>query len=150
DEWPEVEQPVLDLLARLPVSDAGNGHDASPAALGALRQSFPADVIAASTREPLHPALSRPLVDSWSMTSLREHTGRPEVSPWLRGWVEDPPQTALVWRTTFPPQPTDEVLAAFFEAAPPHASETLETGTHRVVDWLFARTTRLEKAIEKS
>ena len=34
---------------------------------------------AATTPEPLRPALTRPIVDAWSMTSLKEHTGRPEI-----------------------------------------------------------------------
>ena len=57
----------------------------------------------ASTPEPLHPALTRALVDAWSMTSLEIHTGRPGVAPWLRGWVEDDkPQTDVVWRKYLP------------------------------------------------
>jgi CRISPR-associated endonuclease/helicase Cas3 len=78
------------------------------------------------------------------MTSLKEHTGRPEIDPWLRGWVQDDlPQTAVIWRTYLPVRAhvraTPKEIEAFFEAAPPHASETLETETYRVVDWLTAR-----------
>jgi hypothetical protein len=32
------------------------------------------------------------------MTSLPEHTGRPDVGLWLRGWVDELPQTTVVWR----------------------------------------------------
>jgi CRISPR-associated endonuclease/helicase Cas3 len=79
------------------------------------------------------------------MTSLEEHTGRPAIDPWLRGWMEeDPPQTAVVWRTHLPvssgvSEATSKAVETFFEAAPPHASELLETEAFRVADWLKAR-----------
>jgi CRISPR-associated endonuclease/helicase Cas3 len=82
------------------------------------------------------------------MTSLEEHTGRPEVEPWLRGWIdEEEPQTALVWRRWLPvrscdgrslPVPHKEV-DAFLDAAPPHLSEVLETDTTMAVAWLLKR-----------
>jgi CRISPR-associated endonuclease/helicase Cas3 len=84
------------------------------------------------------------------MTSLETHTGRPEVAPWLRGWVDEIPQTTIVWRAYLPVQidgcgrPTllDKIeIADFFEAAPLHESEKLETETFRVVDWLEKRAT---------
>jgi len=85
------------------------------------------------------------------MTSLKEHTGRPEVAPWLRGWVEDEvPQTTVVWRRhlpvqiaaeggPIPPRKGEKEVEDFFEAAPLHESEKLETETHRVVSWLAQR-----------
>jgi CRISPR-associated endonuclease/helicase Cas3 len=124
--------------------------NASPGTLRALKLRAEADselraiLDAATTPAPLRPAFSRPLVDAWSMTSLKEHTGRPEIEPWLRGWVkDDPPQTAVIWRTYLPVRAhahvTPKEIEAFFEAALPHVSETLETETYRVVDWLTAR-----------
>ncbi len=112
---------------------------------------------AATSPAPLRPALSRALVDAWSMTSLKVHTGRPKIDPWLRGWKEDdPPQTSVVWRTHLPirlPEPETrkaidtwhQEIEAFFEAAPPHASEYLETEMFRVVDWLEHRASTLLK-----
>jgi CRISPR-associated endonuclease/helicase Cas3 len=128
--------------------------DASPGALRALKNSAETDaelqtiLDAATTPAPLRPALSRALVDAWSMTSLKQHTGRPEIDPWLRGWIDDdPPQTAIVWRTNMPVRnghtPAGQEVEAFFEAAPPHVSEILETETYRVVQWLLARATTL-------
>jgi CRISPR-associated endonuclease/helicase Cas3 len=132
------------LLLRLPAMESG--RNASPGALLDLRDKSDAEEIkAASTPEPLRPALTRALVDAWSMTSLEEHTGRPKIDPWLHGWVEDDqPQTAVVWRTYLPVRfeggnASDREVEDFFEAAPPHASEILETETWRVVDWLIAR-----------
>lgn len=100
-------------------------------------------IVDASSAAPLRPALNRALVDAWSMTSLPEHTGRPEVAPWLRGWVDEKPQTTVAWRKYLPvraePQVTKKEIEAFFEAAPLHTSETLETETFRVMKWLKAR-----------
>ena len=96
----------------------------------------------ASSPDPLYPALTRPLLDAWSMTSLKEHTGRPEVQPWLRGWIDgDPPRTTLVWRKYLPVRvqggaASKREIADFFAAAPPHLTEKLETESHRVYDWL--------------
>lgn len=109
----------------------------------------------ATTPEPLRPALTLALVEAWSLTSLKKHPGRPAVQPWLRGWVDDPPQTAVVWRTYLPVRkggkaPRRAEIEAFFEAAPPHTSELLETETFRVVDWIFARVKETgEKRAEK-
>ena len=133
-----------ELLKQLPRDESGS-HDASPGALAALKAQLGNAVIVASTPAPLYPALTRPLVDAWSMTSLEEHTGRPEVQPWLRGWIEDDaPQTTVVWRTYLPVRThggaaTQKEMEHFFEAAEPHLSEKLETETYRVVDWLLAR-----------
>lgn len=142
---------AAELLAELPRHDDGS-HDASPGALLDLRQrAGELRIREASSSTPLHPALSRPLLDAWSMTSLDEHTGRPEIQPWLRGWdVDDPPRTTLVWRRHLPVRTGDGAaneaeVSAFFAAAPPHLSEKLETESHRVHAWLKARVNRLLK-----
>lgn len=146
---------VRALLAALPETE--NGHDASPRAIRDMKQQADADLLAAmeqaTTPAPLRPALSRPLVDAWSMTSLKAHTGRPEVAPWLRGWVDEEPQTTVLWRAHLPvpaslPWETNarerrqwhQDISAYFEATPPHVSERLETETYRVAEWLVSRT----------
>ena len=165
EEWKErldrLRKP-LDALRSVGVEDVepggqlGSGcegpRDASPGAILDLRERAEQDqdlrdvIAAATTPVPLRPALSCALVDAWSMTSLDEHTGRPEdIQPWLRGWEDDQqPQTTVVWRKYLPvcidgteAEPKD--IEAFFEAAPPHASEKLETETYKVVDWLVKR-----------
>jgi CRISPR-associated endonuclease/helicase Cas3 len=149
----------LAVLNELP--DADNGNDASPGALRELKLRVEVDktlggkIAAALTPEPLRPALTRALVDAWSMTSLEHHTGRPEVAPWLRGWVSDDPQTMVIWRAYLPvresvaewPRASVEKkeIEEFFEAAPPHESEKLETETHRVAGWLQNRAKALLK-----
>jgi CRISPR-associated endonuclease/helicase Cas3 len=143
--WKSYQAP----FERLP--ECGSGRDASPGALHKLRQDAEHDETLrkilgdATTPVPLRPALTRALVDAWSLTSLETHTGRPAIDPWLRGWIEDDqPQTAVVWRKYLPVRsgpnmPTKKEIEAFFEAAPPHMSEILETETFRVLDWIEAR-----------
>lgn len=151
---------VRTLLEALPRTATG-GLDASPAALSRLREEADAEEIeTASTPMPLYPALSRPLVDAWALTSLAEHTGRPEVAPWLRGWVDDEPQTTVAWRHCLPLRfesdgshapievPKSEI-EAFFENAPLQTEELLETETWRVVDWLRKRARKLLRALHK-
>jgi CRISPR-associated endonuclease/helicase Cas3 len=113
---------------------------------------------AATTSAPLRPALTRAVVDAWSMTSLESHTGRPEIEPWLRGWIEDdPPQTEIVWRTYLPVRGSKvgdsaeikPAIEAFFQAAPLHTSEILETETFRVLEWLADRAKALLSACKK-
>jgi CRISPR-associated endonuclease/helicase Cas3 len=146
-------------LEKLPLLDVNpNGDrvfDASPGALEDLRQRAAADVELqkildeATTPEPLRPALTRPLIEAWAMTSLEQHPGRPLVQPWLRGWVDDPPQTAVVWRKYLPVRSDGTFspgeIEAFFEAAPPHTSEILETETFVVLQWLIARAESVRK-----
>jgi CRISPR-associated endonuclease/helicase Cas3 len=143
-------QRQLEAIQKLRKNDDGT-HDASPGALRDLKTRAAIDEALqkilndATTPQPLRPALTRPLVDAWAMTSLEKHTGRPAIQPWLRGWIEDdPPQTAVVWRTHLPvraggPTPRKKEIEDFFEAAPPHTSEILETETFHVVEWIAAR-----------
>lgn len=143
----------LSVLNELP--NVGAGRDASPGALRELKLRAEKDEVLrkkideATTPAPLHPALTRALVDAWSMTSLEQHTGRPDVAPWLRGWVEPDGQTIVIWRAHLPVRegsvdwprtPTEKKeIEAFFEATPAQESEKLETETYRVADWLQDR-----------
>jgi len=134
----------------LPMTADGR-HDASPGAMRLLKLASAKDpelartLAAATSSPPLYPALVRPIIEAWAMTSLSEHGGRPDIGPWLRGWVKnEPPQTTLVWRRHLPTRPDGARVAkdeveAFFEAAPPHTSELLETETFRALEWLLAR-----------
>ena len=154
-EWKErlgrLRKP-LDALRPVGVEDCEGPRDASPSAILEMRECAEQDqdlqdaISAAMTPVPLRPALTRALVDAWSLTSLDEHTGRPEdIQPWLRGWEEaQQPQTTVVWRKYLPVRKdesgaTPKEIEAFFEAAPPHASEKLETETYEVVEWLVKR-----------
>lgn len=152
---------TLSLLRRI---ESDLGGMAGPATLLILRgQVDGQEIKKACSPEPLHPALTPALADAWSMTSLEYHTGRPDIAPWLRGWVEDTPQTVVVWREFLPLRVGDNGQAIFsskkeinefFDAAPPHESEKLETETYRVAEWLQGRANALlqrkppEKAAE--
>ena len=139
-------------LRQLPPGE-DDRHDASPSATAELKNNHPDVVNAATTPAPLHPELTRPLVDAWAMTSLKRHEGRTEVGPWLRGWEEDEePQTSVVWRKYLPHVRRDgetsvprAMAAEFFRSAPVHATEKLEAVSSRVLDWLLKRTTQIDK-----
>ena len=156
DEGVARHSAVRTLLAELPRMEGG--HQAGPAALVDLAARHGRTITQASTPMPLHPALTRPLVDAWSMTSLVEHTGRPEVDPWLRGWQTDEPRTTVVWRRYLPvcfdggrvDALKSQEVEAFFDEASVHVSERLETETWRVVDWLRKRTRKLAKPLERA
>jgi len=151
-EWESRQKPIEHLPKK-----ADGAFDASPGALRDLQDRAVSDeklrktIDEATTPEPLRPALTRALIDAWAMTSLEKHTGRPAIQPWLRGWIpNDPPQTVVVWRTHLPvrsgdPTPCKKEIEDFFEAAPVHTSEILETDTFNVVKWIAARARKLQK-----
>lgn len=145
DPRAERARATIALLRRLPSTPAG--LDASPAALAALRAGAPAAIQAATTPAPLRPALASALVEAWSMTSLDAHAGRPEVAPWLRGWVDDEPQMTVVFRRHLPVSANGTVsrqlLEAYFEAAPVQLVERLEAGATQVTGWFLERLKRL-------
>ena len=146
-------------LAALRRSSLGKDrrHDVSPAAIAKLRSKHPDIVKGATSPAPLHPELTRPLLDAWSMTSFDRHEGRPEVAPWLRGWEEDEePQTSVIWRKHIPyVQHSDDtavssaMVAEFFQAAPIQATERLEAVSSRVLDWLLKRAIQVAKRNEE-
>ena len=150
DALTKVQQCRLAALRQLAITD-GEQHDASTGELRRLKDRALVDaelkelLAQASTPNPVRPALSRALVDAWSMTSLEDHPGRPKIQPWLRGWVEDDePQVDLVWRRHLPWRPGAESpdkrdAEAWFDAAPVHLSEVLETETWRAIDVLHKR-----------
>ena len=151
---------VRALFAALPQNDAGE-LKVGPAVLAGLGEegAVRKQIVAASTRPPLYPALTRPLVDAWAMTSLTEHPGRPEVGPWLRGWLDRRQRsTTVIWRRHLPVrsgggpvavgrQAADEA-AAFFEAAPPHMAEGLETDAGLAASWIRKRARKMLERLE--
>lgn len=157
-QWKERLARLRKPLDNLRCIGAKDERDASPGSILELKEraencsELRTALEAATTSAPLRPALTRALVDAWSLTSLDKHTGRPDdIQPWLRGWEEDQkPQTTVVWRKYLPvcrdgTEATEKDvkdIEAFFEAAPPHTSEKLETETYRVVDWLVKRATK--------
>ncbi|MCS6892183.1 MAG: type I-U CRISPR-associated helicase/endonuclease Cas3, partial [Rhodovarius sp.] len=141
----------LELLKKLPPLPGG-GWLASPAALQRLQEDPALAALRkeASTPEPLYPALTLPLVEAWSLTGLAEHTGRPEIEPWLRGWVEEEAQVRLFWRRFLPWRsgeiPARREVDAFFLQAPPALPEILEAPRWHAAEVIKARAKALQKA----
>ncbi|MGE3874546.1 MAG: type I-U CRISPR-associated helicase/endonuclease Cas3 [Parvibaculaceae bacterium] len=154
EEW---EKRLARLRAPLDMLE----RDASPGAIIGLKDRGEKDlylgarITAASTSPPLRPVLSRALLDAWSMTSLEKHMGRPDIQPWLRGWIVDERQTQIIWRKHLPIRagataPTAEKdIDGYFEAAPPHVSEVLEIETSAACEWLITRAQAVLKAKEQ-
>ena len=141
------------VLRALPSLDDGR-FDASPGAIVKLKNNPTMKELfeKAQTLPPLRPALTRALIDAWSMTSLDEHTGRPDIQPWLRGWVKDDPQSTIIWRKYLPVRirgtdATNKEVNDFFEAAPPDMSEMLEAETWRVIEWLIMRAAKMAENV---
>lgn len=147
-------------LERLPAVGTDDARDASPAGIDQVKQEAADDptlremLHKASTPLPFRPPLTRPVVESWSLTSLDEHAGRPDIDPWLRGWVDEQPQTTVAWRRTLPwRRDANEPLAAdvesHFEAAPIHLEETLEATTQQVMEVLLKRADEVDTEAQK-
>lgn len=153
---PELREASLALVGSLPRVDAG--ADGSPGALVALRERSREDatladtIRRATTPALLHPPLHRATLEAWSMTSLHEHPGRPEVDPWLRGWreEEEEPETTIAFRSHLPLVDgvrlfDDKTLQSFLETGGPHTSECLATEVWRAREWLGKRIERYRR-----
>ena len=137
-------------FAKLPLTE-DDRRDASVAAIRELASAYPALLTNAMSVSPPHPAVSRGLVDAWSLTSLRDHPGRPDVQPWLRGWEDDAPQTTIAWRRLLPwpegkKEPDKDAVNQFFSVARVHLREVLEAPTHEVFDLITKRALSVRKA----
>jgi CRISPR-associated endonuclease/helicase Cas3 len=125
------------------------GFDASPVHLAKLD---PETRRAASTPPPEIPVIEREHVDAWALTSLKDHPGRPEVDPFLRGIVDDEPQTTVAWRADvaqlaqLPARAIEQALAA----ARLLPAEILEAPTREVAQFLQARIKALRKEWSKA
>ena len=145
----------LKALTGLPQGADGR-CDASPRAIMQLRSCQPDVVECATTPAPLHPALTRPHLEAWAMTSLKQHEGRTEVAPWLRGWEEEEePQMNVVWRKHLPCLRVGNnitvpksLVTQFFQSAGIHATEKLEAPVGHVWNWLLKRVKQAEKRAE--
>jgi CRISPR-associated endonuclease/helicase Cas3 len=125
------------------------GLDASPVNLAALDRDARR---AASTPPPDIPAIEREHVEAWALTSLGEHPGRPEVDPFLRGIVDEEPQTTVAWRADvaqlaqLPARAIEQTLTA----ARLMPAELLEAPTREVIQFLERRVKVLRKDWERT
>jgi CRISPR-associated endonuclease/helicase Cas3 len=134
-------------LASLLPDDSHGTKSANPAALLSLRDRCEKELHlrtllrTATTPAPAYPELTTATLEDWAMTTLPDHPARPEVTPWLRGWIDEEPNTTVVWRSELPAVGLEEVLTA----TPQHSLEQLETRTATVVTWLGKLLARARK-----
>jgi len=111
--------------------------DVGPRSLRNLLEATSPDEVqkAFSPRHPT-PPLTDILLDNWSLTSIDEMPGRPEVAPFLHGLTVDPPETFVAWRREVnllhEPDVDQEGLRSWFGACRIEARERLHERTERV------------------
>jgi CRISPR-associated endonuclease/helicase Cas3 len=89
---------TMDLLETW-AEESGNALDVSPGNLRRLLVEAKRDVLqAAFSPKPKAPLLTDILLDSWSLTSIDNMPGRPEVESFLHGLPAEPPETFVAWR----------------------------------------------------
>jgi CRISPR-associated endonuclease/helicase Cas3 len=111
--------------------------DVSPRSLRKLLDATsPHEVQEAFSPRVPTPPLTDILLDNWSLTSIDEMPGRPEVAPFLHGLTADPPETFVAWRhevTRLHEAGVDkETLRDWFGACRIEARERLRDRTDRV------------------
>lgn len=90
---------TCDILRRW-AEKAGGELDSSPRSLRALVNGLPEAEreSAFSPRPPIRP-LTDVLLDAWSLTSIDDLPGRPEVAAYLHGLSQGAPETYVAWRS---------------------------------------------------
>ena len=81
------------------------------------------------------------LLDTWSLTSVDDLPGRPEVAPYLHGDTNDPPETYIAWRKEVSlfdqyDEVTDGVIRDWFRICPVWSNEKVSGQTDRVKAFL--------------
>lgn len=114
--------------------------DVSVSALRRLteRPEVASELAVASTPEPAHPALSGVHLDEWFANSLPsgvQPAHDMDVAPWLKGHraASEPQPLSLVWRRFMP---SEDDAGVFFDQAPPHLDEILDTDKNAALKWL--------------
>lgn len=130
---------ATEVILKRWVEQAGGGViDVSPRSFNRLLKDLDANELeGAFAPIPAAPPLSEILLDAWSLTSItRPMPGRPEVTPYLHGLTNDPPETYVAWRkevSLLSHAAIDEVdLRDWFLACSVQARERLRDRTDRV------------------
>ncbi len=80
------------------------------------------------------------LLDAWSLTSVNNMPGRPEVRAYLHGDSDDPPETYVAWRNEVnlfsQYEVSDRVARDWFRICPILSHERVTERTNRVVSFL--------------
>ncbi len=113
------------------------GIDVSPRNLrGLLGELSPRDREAAFSPKPATQPLTDILLDAWSLTSIDNMPGRPEVGTYLHGLTRDAPETYVAWRKELTALDTHGVLEAslrdWFAACRIEGREKLRNRADRV------------------
>jgi CRISPR-associated endonuclease/helicase Cas3 len=144
---------TLNLLRRW-LDDAGaKWADVSPRSLRELLEATNPDEVQKAFSPP-HPTPPLPdiLLDNWSLTSIDEMPGRPELALFLHGLTADPPETFVAWRhevTRLHEAGVDEeTLRDWFGACCIEARERLRDRTDRVKKSLKELVLKLRKRDE--
>jgi CRISPR-associated endonuclease/helicase Cas3 len=108
----------------------------------------------AFTPAPLRPSLTRPIVESWALTGIEENEGRPEVSPWLRGWVDEDPQVEVAWRRWLPwrygeSEPNKSEAEYYLAKVPIHLREVLQVPPEELLKTLSSRAQKVVEDTNK-
>jgi CRISPR-associated endonuclease/helicase Cas3 len=128
--------------------DETGGFDGSPQRIGRmLRELGEEGREAAFTVPPKIPTVERDHVEAWSLTSLMNHPGRPEVDPFLRGDVDEEPQTTVVWRVDVPylAKLPESTIERALDAVPLRPPELLEAVARDAAEMLQKRIAAIRK-----
>ncbi|HXG63032.1 MAG TPA: type I-U CRISPR-associated helicase/endonuclease Cas3 [Planctomycetota bacterium] len=136
----EFEKAVLAThnILRKEIQQQGEAIDASPEALRRLIHNLSeTERVAAFSPKAETLPLTDILLDGWSLTSVHDLPGVPEVAPFLHGLTpQDPAETFIAWRWEVDRLAEAKVheddLAAWFRACPIEAQERLRDRTERV------------------
>lgn len=141
------------LIERLPVLGDGE-RDGSPEAIGRMLPGLGKDGReAASTAWPKIPSIEPEHVEAWALTSLKDHPGRPDVAPFIRGIeTDDEPQTTVAWRVDVPflARLPGTMIERALDAVPLRPVEALEAPTREVVDVLRKRIAAIRKGWDRA
>ena len=127
---------TLEVLLRWTQENLKEGGtvNASPRNVRQLTENLDdQDLEVSFSPKPAVPPLSDILLDSWSLTSVNNMPGRPEVAGYLHGLTADPPSTYVIWReeiSLLSKHDVDKkILQAWFHACPVRANERLQMRT---------------------
>lgn len=125
------------LILQRWTEEAGGDLSVSPRGLrGLLAKLSETDRAAAFSPKPPAPPLTDILLDAFSLTSVNELPGRPEVAAYLHGLSHDPPETYVAWRKEVAllheAKVEEETLGQWFHACRIQARERLQDRTDRI------------------
>lgn len=130
-----------------------SGLDGSPEQIGRMLRALGEEGRKATfTPPPKIPTIERDHVEAWALTSLKSHPGRPEVDRFLRGDVDEEPQTTMVWRVDVPylADLPERGIERALEAVPLRPPELLEAPTREAVDVLQKRIVAIQKRWQRA